>query len=98
MGVGKHATHFGDEVTKHDRAARGWLCTVIGLASVTFGLAGLNIWFAIKPTELGTSQAIQLAVAKVLFSRFSLAPLFGLRVFIARTGITLLLITTDGTR
>ena len=82
VGVVHHALHFRNEAIQHDKAARKWLWVVSGLAVITVVLSGLYIAQALEPTELGTPQAIQLAVAKVLlFSFFFGAVVWAARVY-----------------
>lgn len=80
VGVAHHARHFKNEAEQHAKIAKTWLVVVIGLAIATVALAGGNVYFALEPTDLGTPQTIQLAVAKVLL--FSL--LFGALVWAGR--------------
>lgn len=82
VGVVHHALHFRNEASQHDKAARKWLWVVVGLAVLTVVLSGLYIAQALEPTELGTAQAIQLAVAKILlFSFFFGAVVWAARVY-----------------
>ena len=82
VGVAHHARHFRNEAKQHDKAAGKWLWVVIGLAVLTVGLSGLYVFQALEPTELGTPQAIQLAVTKVLlFSFFFGAVVWAARVY-----------------
>ena len=82
VGVAHHALHFRNEADQHDKAARKWLWVVSGLAVLTVVLSGLYVSQALEPTELGTPQAIQLAVAKVLlFSFFFGAVVWAARVY-----------------
>lgn len=82
VGVAHHARHFRNEANQHDKAAKKWLWAVSGLAVLTVGLAGFYLSQALEPTELGTPQAIQLAVAKVLlFSVFFGAVVWAARVY-----------------
>ena len=82
VGVAHHALHFRNEANQHDKDARKWLWVVGGLAVLTVGLSGLYLYQALEPTELGTPQAIQLAVVKVLlFSFFFGAVVWAARVY-----------------
>ena len=80
VGVAHHARHFKNEAEQHAKIAKTWLGVVIGLAIATVVLAVGNVYFALKTTDLGTPQTIQLTVAKVLL--FSL--LFGALVWAGR--------------
>ena len=80
VGVAHHARHFKNEAEQHAKIAKTWLGVVIGLAIATVVLAAGNVYFALKTTDFGTPQTIQVAVAKVLL--FSL--LFGALVWVGR--------------
>lgn len=79
VGVAQHATHFKDEAEDHDRASDGWLKTTIVLTGMTTVLAVVFTTYStalihgwIDNVTLDSTQAVQLAVSKVL--------LFGLAV------------------
>ena len=81
-GVAHHARHFKNEAEQHEKASAKWLTRVVVLAIATAFLAGVNIYLALNATKLGTSQTIQLAVAKVLlFSFFFGAVVWAARVY-----------------
>jgi len=66
IGVAQHATHFQDEAEEHAKQSDWWFWATAVLAGVTLGYGLLNVYWMILNPDLGTAQAVQVVIAKIL--------------------------------